>query len=372
VKEAAMPVPPVPRPPDDDELGDLPPLDGDEREAPPADPDAEGEDLESGEASLDDSTGEDDAVETDDLEVDEAETGWLDEPPDAPGLDLGDAGTLELGADGDSGDDADDRPPPPEDYGFGDAPEKVGLDSGDEGPVDPDEELRDEDLPALDADEAGDVDEASLVDPSFAADEPQGLPWAARPWERVGAPLPLVHATAIVCSSRGATVVGRGEGAAEELWHVDLEGSARSQPLSPESAPVSEPSAPTRPAPTDAIDPAVRAARHGFEAYAARVGGVLRSGPAGGWTAHPWPGQVTALVFLDDAGRLLAAAYSRADDTTALVALDAAGVATVVARVGATRADPDSDGQVAAMAHDEARGVVWVAGGFGVAAFAVS
>jgi len=42
-----------------------------------------------------------------------------------------------------------------------------------------------------------------------------------------------------------------------------------------------------------------------------------------------------------------------------------------VASIGATRADPESDGQVTALAHDEARGVVWVAGGFGIAAFSV-
>jgi hypothetical protein len=97
----------------------------------------------------------------------------------------------------------------------------------------------------------------------------------------------------------------------------------------------------------------------------------VRLGPDGQSATVVWTGRVTALVLLDDAGRLLAATYSEADDTTALVHVDVAGVASVVARVGATRADPDSDGQVLSMAHDEARGVVWLAGGFGVAAFAV-
>jgi uncharacterized protein RhaS with RHS repeats len=96
------------------------------------------------------------------------------------------------------------------------------------------------------------------------------------------------------------------------------------------------------------------------------VGGVLRDD-----VAYAWGGRVTALAFLDDAGRLLAAMYSDADDTTALVHLDASGKASVVARLGATRSDADSDGQVLSMAHDEARGVVWLTGGFGVAAFAV-
>jgi hypothetical protein len=35
------------------------------------------------------------------------------------------------------------------------------------------------------------------------------------------------------------------------------------------------------------------------------------------------------------------------------------------------RDDVDSDGRVVSMAHDEAHGVVWLAGGFGVAVLAV-
>jgi len=57
-----------------------------------------------------------------------------------------------------------------------------------------------------------------------------------------------------------------------------------------------------------------------------------------------------------------------------------------VARIGPARAQPGADGsasaedgvegletdaRVLALAHDDARGVVWIAGGFGVAAFAV-
>ncbi len=307
---------------------------------------------------------------------------------------------------------------PQEDLGFGTSPERLGLDAGDEGPVAPDEELRDEDLPALDADEAGDVEEAVLMDASFASDEAHGLPWANAPWERVGAPLPLVRAHAVACAGRGAVVVGRAEGGAVELWRIDLEGASQTLPArgldvasvraltgggrvagqgggqavmaSLESGErfvstdggvtfLAQPTAPQGPAaPADARHVPPRAARASHEAFAAKVGGVIRrrtaSGAAGTGaeaTLHAWGGRVTALVFLDDEGRLLAATYSDADDTTALVLLDVGGAATVVARVGATRADPDSDGQVYAMAHDEARGVVWLAGGFGVAAFAV-
>lgn len=71
-------------------------------------------------------------------------------------------------------------------------------------------------------------------------------------------------------------------------------------------------------------------------------------------------------------GTLLAATYSDPDDTTALVLVDEQGRASVVARIGANRSDPESDGRVLAMAHDAAHEVVWLAGGFGVAAFAVA
>ncbi|HEX3343909.1 MAG TPA: hypothetical protein VHS09_05015, partial [Polyangiaceae bacterium] len=129
---------------------------------------------------------------------------------------------------------------------------------------------------------------------------------------------------------------------------------------------------------------AVLAVRGAHVAYASRRGGVVRRGAGGAWTVHAWEGSVTALAFVDDAGTLVAATYSAADDTTALVCLEAAGRAHVVARIGPARvpagadvaADDgegplDADARVAALAHDDARGVVWIAGGFGVAAFAV-
>jgi hypothetical protein len=90
-----------------------------------------------------------------------------------------------------------------------------------------------------------------------------------------------------------------------------------------------------------------------------------------GWEPRTWEGHVVALAYLDDAGTLVAATYADADDTTALVRVDAQGRASVVARIGATGTDGDADGRATALAHDEARAVVWVVGGFGVAAFAV-
>ena len=486
-----------------DELDELPPLDGDVRDAPEPEPDA-GELLgDDGDASLDDSTGEDDPVDADELDVDEADAGWLAEPADAPDLDLGDVAIEDFGGDAPAAEDADAPGVGDEDFGFGSAPERGGLDGGDEGPVGADEELREADLPQLDADEEGDLEDAALVDAGFAADEPVGLPWAAEPWSRVGAPVALASATAVACAGRGALVAGREEGGAAELVRIDLEGTSQSLPaegldagtvkaLAAEGdvvaalvdrgglrvshdggatfaptaegiaatdialvagslwvrttagglavvrggAVVVEPSAVGAHATSiramtrdvgagvaalvadeagrvsglvrargtndgavehEALDSpeavglrAVLAVRGAQVAYAGRRGGVVRRGADGAWAAHVWEGRVTALAFVDDAGTIVAATYSEADDTTALVCLEAGPAgearARVVARIGPARAPAgaedvanaddgegaaETDARVLALAHDDARGVVWVAGGFGVAAFAV-
>jgi hypothetical protein len=498
--------PTVPR--EEDDLDELPPLDGDSADA--RENGEEGSETgvepgelvgEDGDASLDDATGEDDPVDADDLEVDDADGGWLAEPADAPDLDLGDMGVVEMRDQAPATEDAEEPGVGDEDFGLGGAPEHGGLDGGDEGPVGADEELREADLPELDADEEGDLDDAALVDPGFAADEPVGLPWAAEPWSHVGAPVGLASATAVACAGRGALAAGREEGRDAELVRIDLEGIAQgvasagldasdvkalavegdvvaallgrgSLVLSRDGgasfAPATEGLAATdvvlvagtpwvrtrggalaavRGGAVDVEAPpagarwtlralahdvgggvaalaaddagrvsglvrargtddgavenealvtpepvgpgAVLAVRGAHVAYTGRRGGIVRRGADGAWAVHRWDGQVTGLAFVDDAGTLVAATYSEADDTTALVRLDAGARAEVVARLGPARAEPgvraiagtdDGDGEggstgdgarVLALAHDDARGVVWVAGGFGVAAFAV-
>jgi hypothetical protein len=124
------------------------------------------------------------------------------------------------------------------------------------------------------------------------------------------------------------------------------------------------------PAPLASVS--VFAGRSGPLAYVARTGRLVRREPDGAWRSFDWEGKITALSFVDDAGTLLAATYSEADEATALVRVDAAGHATIVARLGPAPDHPDSDGRAAAIACDDSRGVVWIAGGFGVAAFAVA
>lgn len=415
----------TPRPPalapsradEDDDLEELPPLDGDGSEDPQAAADADAEDLDEPRdaASLDDATGEDDPVDADEIDLDEGiEGGWVDEAPDAPGLDLGGPDIVELGGEDVGLGDEDPEPaaaPEDDDLVLGDAPEYGGLDTGDEGPSNADEELRDEDLPALDADaDEREVDDASLVDPGFGADEPT-LPWAAEPWERVGAPVPVSSAIAIACAGRGAVVVGRAEDGLE-LLRVDLEGAYQALPAggldvasvvalardgervvaevasgaayasvdlgATFSETEARASAATlaalsdgEPPPREVRQPVSMATRGPHAACAGRASTVWRRLASGVWQSIGCGGDPTALAFLDDAGTLLVASYLTADDTTTLVRVDVAGRADMVARVGASRADADSDGRTRAMALDAARGVVWLAGGFGVAAFAM-
>jgi hypothetical protein len=520
---------------DEDELEELPPLDGDSRDQPEPDPDCT--DLlqePAEEATLDDTTAEDEPADASDLDLDHVEGGWLGEPGEAQDLNMGEeGGIVDFGDEASPLADVEEPDADDEDFVVGDAPERGGLDAGDEGPLDADEELRESDLPALDADEEGEMDDSSLVDAGFGSDEPLGLPWAAEPWPRVGAPVALVGATAVACAARGALVVGRSESGAAELVRVDLEGTcerlpaeglaavdvsclavegplvaavvqggrlllshdggnrfapaaeppaggASAAPAAARSTADDEPSAsqglgqhlsmaasdavfgsgrlwvrtragglvvlstnadspersrqggleargvsqrgrstvercavpgiaaaltrdtatatsemavlvvddggrPTAlvraaagaPIRREAIDapeaqsPPPFAARGDQVAYAARRAGVIRRTSGGTWQRFVWEGRITALAFVDDAGTLIASTYSDADDTSALVRLDAGGKASVVARIGAAPADAESDGRVVAMAHDEARGVVWVVGGFGLAAFAV-
>jgi hypothetical protein len=467
----------TPRP--DDDLDDLPPLDGDgdDDDAPEADLldlDAESSD------PLDDSTSEDDPVDPDDIDGEEGGKTWIGEAADAPDLELGDTGLVMFDDSLGGLEDAADPTVSADDVGFGETGEKATLDSGDEGPLDPDEQLRDEDLPAFDADEEGEPDEAGFWDPKVVADEQLGVAWASQPWPRVGAPLALVRATALACVTRGVLVAARSDGAAAEavLVQADLEGSVeildtvglrgdveaiavdgpriavaadggrlslasrdtlqfeRAADLPAVAAvqavggclwvqtrsgallvstdggrtfarcPVAgfvtalsgdgaggiaalivsdagQPAALVRgaadgtvarepiEAPAAAI-PGVFAVRGGLVAYAAATSGAVRRGADGTWRSFPWEGRITAMAFVDGAGTLIAATYSESDDATALVCLDGAGHPAVVARVGAPAEHPDVDGQTIAVAPDDSRGVVWVAGGFGVAAFAVS
>jgi hypothetical protein len=213
----------------------------------------------------------------------------------------------------------------------------------------------------------------------------------------------------VACAGKSAIVAGRGEGGAGDevqLFRLDLEGGcvpvkpaglepARIRSLSAEgetvlatavdgrvffssdgggSFVVAEDRAATRgsrfpPEAPSALPGGPVAARGSFVGYAARKGGLVRGGKGHPWSSLGCDGRVTELVFLDDTGTLVAAAYTDADDTTSLVRVTPDGETAVVARIGPARSTAESDGRVAGMAYDPGRGVLWVVGGFGVVAF---
>ncbi len=175
------------RTPEADDL-DLPPFDG-ALEGEEADEDPEAalpDDLhehhELGDA-LDDATSEGDPL--DELVVEGAEAGWLVDADDAGGLDVGPF-DISLSPEMKLLDNEELEPVGADDE-LGAGEEVVHTDGGEEGPLADDEELREEDLPALDADDDGDVADESLYERGVI-DTAEELRWDDRAWAR--APVP--------------------------------------------------------------------------------------------------------------------------------------------------------------------------------------
>lgn len=192
-----MPLPSVRRTTDDLDLElELPALDGvdgdEEGGASFDDPlGTEGRE-EHDRGAYDDATGEDGPI--DDLAFTEGkETGWLVDAEGAAQLDIGgfDLGLPEEGKI--LGDDEPDLTARPHDD-FITTDEASVVDAGEEGPLDEDEELREQDLPPLDADDEGDVPDELLFDRALlgVASAAEDLRWADRAWERVAEPAAFV------------------------------------------------------------------------------------------------------------------------------------------------------------------------------------
>jgi hypothetical protein len=181
----------MPKPPlEEEELDELPPMDGDDADDDP-DADAAAEDLDEepadGADPMDDSTGEGDPIE--EIETSGAEAGWLDDAGDSEALDVGTPetfGTEEEGATLLEG--ADEPDVGEEDLSIGAEDESNVADAGEEGFADEEEDLREEDLPRLDSDEEDvEPDDSDLLEglPEEDASEESRPPWDDRAWERV-------------------------------------------------------------------------------------------------------------------------------------------------------------------------------------------
>ncbi len=180
------PTPPTRAPVASDDALDLPPLDdtGDDETAEAEDLDDDLLPADDGGDALDDATlggAADDLLETAGVE-----SGWLLDAEDAAALDIGaidlDTGNEEKILVDDEAEDTAEEDPELEA-----ANASTGVDGGEEGPLDEDEELREEDLPLLDADDEGDVDDQELFEPSALGGDAELL-WADRAWVRVAAP----------------------------------------------------------------------------------------------------------------------------------------------------------------------------------------
>ncbi len=200
-----------------DEL-DLPPLDGssiidgeheDDAHGGDASSDIDDEAVADKGDAFDDATSEGDPLE--DLAVEGAEAGWLVDAEDAGALDIGAFDVSLSESESVLGDDEPDAHPA-DDTGLSADLDEVAEpsaahhtrneegsdgsrslrvrrndDGGEEGPLAEDEELREEDLPALDAAEDGDVAEDALFDHA-AIGEDDELRWDDRAWTKTDAP----------------------------------------------------------------------------------------------------------------------------------------------------------------------------------------
>jgi len=384
-----------PAAPADDDLDELPPMDGADEGEPEAEPE-EIDALEDAGDPLDDSTGEGDPVDASEIDAHGGESGWLDDAEDADALDLGasELASFEEAGAHDPKLDFEEPGVEGEDFGLGGDEAAAELDAGDEGPIAADEDLKEADLPQLDADEEGEVDDAELIEAGFAED---AIPRAAEAWKTVGAPLDVGPVLAIACAGRGVVVATE-----RGLVRVDLEGAC--EPLGGEGigAPIAKLAAERDliAAVTAAGELVVsrdggRTFRSSWRERASlatggacdvafaegalwtrtRGGAVLRSTDGGvAWeiasdvpapfASPPTVAGADAVAALD-ARTVVAAMYREAEDTTALVRIDGTS-RTVVAEVSG---DAEADGRVVALVVDDAHGVVWAGGAFGLLAF---
>ena len=301
------------RTPEDDL--DLPPLDGDTH----GDADEQGtgahehdEDLDESATrdtpdALDDATGEDDAH---DEELDETDGEVWNEADETKPVDIG-VFDISLGEEIPAiqvlGDDEGESTTPADEE-LGGEEETASGDGGEEGPLADDEELREEDLPELDADDDGEVDDASLYEgASIGIGPDEELRWADRAWARVG-------------QTR----------------------------LPPGAEPIVEP---------DGDDSGMLAVPGDDPKLAARDAA---------WRRFEESGVITAATFLPGDSVIIAL---EGPDRPQLVRIQPDGVARIIAEIEGSADDEGPETRVTALRWDAARGSLVATGTFGAQAF---
>jgi hypothetical protein len=338
MKGAAMPVPPRARPVGEDDLDPLPPTDGDAEGHDPEPPPIELEVDEAAENLLDDATGEADPVEP--IEVAGDEGGWLDDAGAADDVDVGahdfepeDASLLR---------DVDEPGVGDEDFGLDDS--SVGLDdAGEEGFDEDDDELREEDLPRMDADAEHEAEGDLARFWGGAEPEIVAPPWDDRAWERV-AQVATVGTVRAIAVSDGTILVY-----AVDAWHLTLDEAYSVRVEAAREAP-----APSTP---DLV-------ATGAGVYSIR-GARLHRAEGDRWRAVEGIEGLTAITAAD--GGLLGAIHSKRDDRAWIVRIGDDENARIVAELGGE--EEDTEPKVTCLAWDPARKIAWVGGAFGAIAF---
>jgi hypothetical protein len=125
---------------------------------------------------------------------------------------------------------------------------------------------------------------------------------------------------------------------------------------------------------------ALLAARGKAIACGGRGAPMLVSVDGVSFTSYPSLASASAAAFLDDEGTLAVALYGATEDTSWLACVDKGGRVETVAELGRGRADADPeddqdgtaellhDGCAVGLTQDDAHGVIWVVGGFGLLA----
>ncbi|MEO8801203.1 MAG: hypothetical protein ABI551_25145, partial [Polyangiaceae bacterium] len=168
---------------------ELPPLDGaspDETGEDAGDEGSDSDDLDpvpadAGKSALDDETGEDDPV--DDEELDPVDEGGLDDVAAGVGSEFDDSPEFADDRANRSAsvlDDVDELGVGAEDFGLKEDASTTTIDGGEEGPTEADEDLREEDLPVLDADGDGESEDGDFYELD-GADAPP-FAWADDRW----------------------------------------------------------------------------------------------------------------------------------------------------------------------------------------------
>ena len=115
------------------------------------------------------------------------------------------------------------------------------------------------------------------------------------------------------------------------------------------------------------LDRALLAARGAEVALAIDRSPVCISPDGLSWAHVPGTESATALGWQHDEGMLMVGLHDPVQERAWLARVSSRGDAHIVAEVFGAR--PDAEGGILSLACDDARGVVWIAGGFGLAAF---